>query len=53
VETKQKFGLLPLEFTKKKAKDGEWEYKMGEVITRLLVIINADKTKTVENQWLC
>jgi hypothetical protein len=50
--TKQGVGLLPAEFIKKKGKDGEWVYKVGEVTTRSRTIINADKTKTEQNQWL-
>jgi hypothetical protein len=52
IETKQKVGLLPDEFRKKKAKVGEWAYKFDEVITRARRIITADKKKVVENQWL-
>ncbi len=52
VETKQKVGLLPAEFQTKKAKDGEWVYKFGEVTTRSRTTIMPDKRKVVENQWL-
>ena len=52
IETKQKVGLLPAEFKTKKAKDGEWVYKFGEVTTRSRTTITPDKQKVVENQWL-
>jgi hypothetical protein len=52
VETKQKVGLLPAEFKTKKAKDGEWVYKFGELTTRSRTTITPDKRKMVENQWL-
>ncbi len=52
VETKDKVGLLPPEFKNGKGKSGGWVYKFGDVTTRSRTIINADKTKTVENQWL-
>ncbi len=51
--TKQGVGLLPPEFLKKKsAKEGGWEYKVGEITTRSRVIVNPDKTKTTRFQWL-
>ena len=52
IETKQKVGLLPGEFKTRKAKDGEWEYKFGEVTTRSRTTITPDKQKVVESQWL-
>jgi hypothetical protein len=52
IETKQKVGLLPAEFTTKKAKDGEWAYTFGAVITRSRTTITPDKQKVVESQWL-
>ncbi|MBN1449649.1 MAG: hypothetical protein JW963_01425 [Anaerolineales bacterium] len=53
VETKQKVGLLPAEVkTKKKARDGGWVYKLGQVITRSRTTITTDKQRVVENQWL-
>ena len=44
--------MLPGEFKTRKAKDGEWEYKFGEVTTRSRTTITPDKQKVVENQWL-
>ena len=52
IETKQKVGLLPAEFKTKKAKDGEWVYKFGEMTTRSRTTITPDNQKVVENQWL-
>ena len=52
IETKQEVGLLPPEFTSKKAKDRTWEYKYGQVITRTRTIVQEDKTKVIEQQWL-
>jgi len=55
IETKQKVGLLPAEFKTRKAKQGEWVYKFGEVITRSRTTITPDKKdnkKAVASQWL-
>jgi hypothetical protein len=52
IETKQKIGLLPAEFKNKKAKNGEWLYKFGDVTTRSRTTITPDKKKVVESQWL-
>lgn len=52
IETKQKVGLLPGEFKTRKAKEGQWEYKLGDVTTRSRTTITPDKQKVVENQWL-
>jgi hypothetical protein len=52
IETKQKIGLLPAEFKNKKAKNGEWLYKFGDVTTRSRTTIMPDKKKVVESQWL-
>lgn len=51
-ETKQQVGLLPAEFTSKKAEDRTWEYKFGEVTTRKRTTIMSDKRKVVEKEWL-
>ena len=52
IETKQKVGLLPGEFRTRKAKNGEWAYKFGAVITRSRTTITPDNQKEVETQWL-
>ena len=55
VETKAKVGLLPKEFIGKKAggkNDSGWIYKPGETITRSRTLINANKQKINEQQWL-
>ncbi len=52
IETKQEVGLLPSEFTSKKAVDRTWEYRMGSVTTRTRTTVLPDKTKVVEQQWL-
>ena len=54
IETKQKVGLLPDEFTKgSKTKDQSgWVYDINGVITRTRTTILPDKTKEVHQQWL-
>lgn len=52
IETKQKVGLLPEEFKTRTGKDGEWVYRLGDVITRSRTIVTSEKRKIVENQWL-
>jgi hypothetical protein len=56
VETKDKVGLLPKEFlgSRKPSKDkpNPWLYKPGEITTRTRTIVNPDKTKTTQLQWL-
>ena len=53
LETKQKVGLLPDNANvKKKAKTGEWLYKIGGVITRSRKTVTTDKKVEVESQWL-
>jgi hypothetical protein len=56
VTTKDKIGLLPKEIARKRKaegkKDASWVYKTGEAITRERTIINEDKTRTKEQQWL-
>ncbi|HET9910582.1 MAG TPA: hypothetical protein VFQ13_01770, partial [Anaerolineales bacterium] len=51
IETKQKVGLLPGEFMKKRGASG-WMYNFGEVTTRSRTTIMSDKQPRVENQWL-
>jgi hypothetical protein len=51
IETKQKVGLLPAEFMKKRSAGG-WVYNPSAVITRSRTTITADKQKVVETQWL-
>jgi hypothetical protein len=50
VETKAKVGLLPDSFANRKQNDGgkrgtDWNYKMGEVITRERFMVNEDAKK--------
>ena len=52
IETKQKDGLLPDEFLKKRARIGNWDYTLGEIITRSRATILQKKQKVMENQWL-
>jgi len=52
VETKEKVGLLPVEFKKRNAKSGNWVYKISDITTRSRTTIAPDKRKVVENQWL-
>ncbi len=54
IVTKQKVGLLPPEFLKRKPKDqGVWVYEFGDMITRNRTTIRPeDKYKFVERQWL-
>jgi hypothetical protein len=52
VETKQRVGLLPAEFIRKKAKDGEWVYNFAAVTTRSRTTITSDNQKVDEKQWL-
>jgi hypothetical protein len=57
VPTKDGVGLLPDAFTSKKASGGKkdessWVYNVGETITRTRTVLNADNTKSVQNQWL-
>jgi hypothetical protein len=53
IETKQKVGLLPPEYIKKKkGETGGWAYSFGAVTTRSRTTITADKQKIVESQWL-
>ncbi|MBI5839771.1 MAG: hypothetical protein HZB19_06685 [Chloroflexi bacterium] len=55
VETRSKVGLLPKEFIGKKAggkNDGSWVYKQGEIVTRSRTMIDANKVKTTQQQWL-
>lgn len=51
VQTKQKVGLVPAEFLKKRDARG-WAYEFGAVTTRSRTTITADKQKMVEKQWL-
>jgi len=56
VETKNKFGLLPPEFTGKKKATGKndtgWTYVPGEIITRTRTLTDANKVKTTQLQYL-
>ena len=55
VETRSKVGLLPKEFIGKKTggkNNGVWIYKQGEIVTRSRTMIDANKVKTVQQQWL-
>jgi hypothetical protein len=60
VETRDKVGLLPDAFTKKKGSGKDttsWTYKMGDIITRERILVEEDKTtrkkkKTKQMQWL-
>lgn len=61
IETKDKVGLLPDSFVRKKKasrKEGpSWNYKMGDVITRERILVSKDKgvrkkSRTRQKQWL-
>src|SRR6266540_1109565 len=63
VETKTKVGLLPQEFTSKKAGgqndkklvgkiDNGWKYQLGEVIMRTRTTFDANKKQLTQQQWL-
>jgi hypothetical protein len=51
IETKQKVGLLPAEFIKKRNAGG-WVYDFGAVTTRSRTTVTVDKQQVVEKQWL-
>ncbi|MBM3124613.1 MAG: twin-arginine translocation signal domain-containing protein [Chloroflexi bacterium] len=52
IETKQKVGLLPAEFTTRNAREGEWGYRIGSVVTRVRATVTPDNRRIIENQWL-
>ncbi|MEW6406128.1 MAG: hypothetical protein AB1649_30455, partial [Chloroflexota bacterium] len=54
VVTKDKEGLLPADFIKRKPdpKQPTWMYKQGEIITRSRTLINENKQKINQQQWL-
>src|SRR5690606_31671064 len=56
IATKDGEGLLPKEFLgnrpQKKDVPPSWQYKPGNVTMRTRTIINANKQKVVQNQWL-
>jgi hypothetical protein len=54
IETKDKIGLLPVEFTKtdKSRPKDAWVYNVGEEITRTRTLVQPDGKKQVEQQWL-
>ena len=52
IETKQKVGLLPDEFKTRTGQAGEWQYTLGDVITRSRTVVTPDNRTVNEKEWL-